>query len=355
MKDYLKCSERNYGLDILKIISIISVILLHYNNGTMGGTLKYVEKESINFYITYFFESCTIIACNLFVMISGYYLCNSSKIKIRKVFDIIGLLVFYGVIIYIVSLLKGLTIFDKESFKTMLRTITARWFIDTYILLYILHPFINKVIYNITKKEFEWLIIICVFFFSIWSSILKPSNVINVNQFIKDSGYGIINFIMIYFIGAYIRIHRNSLNPNKLLMFMTYMLLSIWNSILMTKYAQAFQYNFIINIINTILVFLIFKNLNIKREKWISKISTTSLAVYIIHENSFIVSYIFKEIFRIEMFYNSNMFLLHMIVTCLTIFIICVVIEFIRKYLFKYTVDKLIDRIKWINKEIIIS
>ena len=29
--------KRNYSLDLLKIISIIFVIILHYNNGTMGG------------------------------------------------------------------------------------------------------------------------------------------------------------------------------------------------------------------------------------------------------------------------------------------------------------------------------
>lgn len=29
--------KRNYSLDLLKIISIIFVIILHYNNGAMGG------------------------------------------------------------------------------------------------------------------------------------------------------------------------------------------------------------------------------------------------------------------------------------------------------------------------------
>ena len=200
-------SKRNYSLDLLKIVSIIFVIVLHYNNGEMRGLLSNIQPGTSNYFIAHFTEILTIIACNLFVLISGYFLCQSNKVKIRKIVDIINVLIFYGIVIYIVSILTGLTVFGKESLKLMILTIDNRWFVNIYVLLYILHPYINKVISNTNKKQHTILILICVFFFSIWSSIIKPHGIINLNTFVSDSGYGITNFIMLYFIGAYIRLY----------------------------------------------------------------------------------------------------------------------------------------------------
>ena len=79
--------ERNYSLDLLKIVSVIFVIVLHYNNGTMGGLLSNTQPGTLNFFIAHFTEILTIIACNLFVLISGYFLCKSNKIKICTYFQ----------------------------------------------------------------------------------------------------------------------------------------------------------------------------------------------------------------------------------------------------------------------------
>ena len=81
--------KRKYSLDLLKIVSMFFVIVLHYNNGNMGGLLNNVQTGTSNYFIAHFTEILTIIACNLFVLISGYFLCKSNKIKIRKIVDII--------------------------------------------------------------------------------------------------------------------------------------------------------------------------------------------------------------------------------------------------------------------------
>ena len=342
--------KRNYSLDLLKIISIIFVIILHYNNGTMGGLLSNTTPGTSNYFIARFTEILTIIACNLFVLISGYFLCKSNKIKIRKIVDIVILLFFYGIVIYAVSIFTGLTLFNKETLKSMFLTIDDRWFINIYVLLYILHPYINKIISNINKKQHTMLILICVFFFSVWSSILKPQGVLNLNTFVSDGGYGITNFIMLYFIGAYIRLYYDNKKMNKLILFIIYICLSLLGTFIYYNFSNAISYNFIINVINSIIVFLFFKNIIITKGKIISKFAECSLAIYIIHENSFIRSYIYRNIFLSSSFYDSSFLIINMIFSCIAIFIICAIIEFIRKYLFKITINKLIDKSKFLNK-----
>ena len=53
MKSELK---RNYNLDLLKIVSIIFVIILHYNNGTIGGLLLNTKPGTLNYFIARFSE-----------------------------------------------------------------------------------------------------------------------------------------------------------------------------------------------------------------------------------------------------------------------------------------------------------
>lgn len=344
--------KRNYNLDLLKIVSIIFVIILHYNNGIMGGLLVNTKPGTLNFFIAHFSEILAIIACNLFVLISGYFLCKSNKIKIRKIVDIVILLFFYGIVIYAVSIFTGLTTFNKETFKSLLLTIDDRWFINIYVLLYILHPYINKIIFNINKKQYTMLILICVFFFSVWSSILEPEGILNLTTFVRDEGYGITNFIMLYFIGAYIRLYYDNKKMNKLVLFVIYILLSLLGTLIYYNFPNAISYNFIINIINSVIVFLIFKNIKITKGKTISKFAECSLAIYIIHENLFIRGYIYKDIFSSSAFYNSSFMLINMIYSCIAIFIICAIIEFTRKKLFKITIDKLIDKCIILNKVI---
>ena len=242
--------------------------------------------------------------------------------------------------------------FNKETLKFMFLTIDARWFADIYILLYFLHPYINKVISNINKKQYTMLILICVFFFSIWSSILKPQGVLNLNTFINDNGYGITNFIMLYLIGAYIRKYYEDKKLKKMPLLIVYIVLSLTGTFIYYKFPAAANYNFIINIINSVILFLIFKNIKITKGKIISKVAECSLAVYIIHENLFIVSHIYKDIFQTPLFYDSPWMILHMIGTCIAIFAICVLIEFARKFIFKVSINKLIDKSKLLNKVI---
>ena len=342
--------KRNYSLDLLKIVSMLFVIILHYNNGNMGGLLDNVQTGTSNYFIAHFTEVLTIIACNLFVLISGYFLCKSNKIKIRKIVDIIILLFFYGIIIYAICICTGLTIFNKKTLKLMFLTIDNRWFINIYILLYLLHPYINKIISNINKKQFTMLIAICIFFFSVWSSILRPQGILDLNSFVTDGGYGITNFIMLYLIGAYIRLYYDNKKINKFILLIIYICLSLLGTFIFYKFPNATSYNFIINIINSVIVFLIFKNITISKGKIISKFAEYSLAIYIIHENSFIRVYLYRNIFLSSSFYNSSFLLINMAYTCIGILLICATIEFVRKTLFKITINKLIDKSKYLNK-----
>ena len=319
---------------------VLGIIILHYLN--YGGFLTENISQT-NHVIVNFFESISIVCCNVFIIITGYLCINKDHIKIRKVFDILFMLITYGIIIFIISLLLKIQFFNFNTILIFVKSITSRWFVTNYIILYLLIPLINKFVKQLDKKEYIYLIFILVLFFSIWPTFFD-------NVTLKDNGYGIINFFILYLIGGFIKLFNKDFNSA--------MLVIIYIFTLLITYVGSFyigrvwMYSSIFCLINSVCVFMIFKNLNIKDNKIINIVSSCSLAIYVLHENQLIVRYLFKNVLKTPLFYDSNYMFVHMIVCSIIVLIICCIIEMIRKYIMSKTFDKLFNKISLINKQV---
>ena len=80
--------NRNSSVELLRIIAILGVVILHYNNAAIGGAFKYVPSPSLKEYYLFFTECLFIAGVNIFYMISAYYLSKSNKRKLSKVVDL---------------------------------------------------------------------------------------------------------------------------------------------------------------------------------------------------------------------------------------------------------------------------
>lgn len=330
---------RKSNIELLRIICILMVITLHYLNGKMGGALNNVIIGSFNYYLVHFIESLCVVAVNVFIIITGYFSYQRSKIKISKPIYLLYLSVIYGIIIYAILLIIGRVSVNQESLLKLLNSIMNRWFVIVYIVLYLLIPYINKLINYISQKNYKVLIVICVIFFYLWPSIYT-------DVLIKDKGYGIINFTVLYLIGAYIAKYKDTF-ISKRKTFFVYLLCVLITTILSMFYDnRAFAYNSIFNLIGGVSIFLLFKNMIIKDKKIINTLSSYSFSTYIIHENTFIVAIIFKEIFNSNSYYDSNYLIINLIISVLGTYFACIFIEAIRRFLMK-KVDKKINSIKY--------
>ncbi|WP_195515209.1 acyltransferase [Paraclostridium bifermentans] len=336
--------SRKSNIELLRIFAILMVLTLHYLNPNMGGALKEINKGDTYYYVIKAIESFSIIAVNLFIIISGYFMVNSKKVSLSKIVNLALLAYFYGVILYLFSVIIGKSNFGYgeliRSFNISLSG--GYWFIQSYIILYLLSPYINIMLNNINKKNHEILIIISLLFFSIWPSFFDnaPKN---------DSGYGIITFIILYIIGNYIRRYFNS-NKNFIHFFSVYVLCSIITTIAPKLNLKGYwDYNFIFNIIGAISLFMAFIKLDIKA-KWINKISTFVFAVYIIHVNPYISKFLYIDILKCNLFYNSKYFIFHMILSILFIFILCLLIEVMRRYLITIII-KILKKVGYRKKD----
>ena len=336
-------NKRNIGLDCLRIISMIMIVFLHYLG--KGGLLDIENTSNLYHIIYYFIEALSIIAVNCYVLINGYFLIKS-KFKWKKVLQLWLETLFYSVFIYIVIIALGLKEISVKGIIFSLFPILTKeyWFINIYLVMYILSPFINKLINSLDKKEYQKLIIILLICFSI-ISILPDEYTLDTSH-----GYGIIWFICLYLIAGYIRIYGipKKFKVNKNFYFLIiYFIFAILVTIgmLVSDFVGDFlgigisrekfiQYNNIFVLIELIALFMFFKQLNIKNIKVIKIvefIAPLTLAVYLIHEQSQLRTVLYNKILHTEICYHNPYEIFIMIGSVLAIFIVCIIIEFIRQ------------------------
>lgn len=333
--------ERDSNFELLKIILTLMIIVLHYCNSSMGGLLKEVKIGTINYCLTHLVESICIIAVNIFIIITGYFSCKKKSINISKPIKLYILSIFYGITISGIIIILTKKSINLTLIKTFLITTFSRWFVIIYCILYLLIPYINKLINSLTKKQFEIFIIINIVFFCIWPTFF--TNVTN-----RDAGYGITNFIILYSIGGYIKNYQNSKKSKKLLISI-FAITTIITTIFSFISGRAWFYSSIFNLISSISLFELFRGIKIKNNNIINKLSTYTFSVYIIHENSFLAKILYQSIFKSNKYWNSNLMILNLLLTVIGIYIICIIIEYIRQLIFKKIID---DKIEKINYEI---
>ena len=333
---------RNSSLELLRIVSMIMVLCLHINTDltmTQGIELSYFCKN-----ILYIIESLAIVAVNCFVLISGYFSVTSDRLKVRRIFDIIFETSIYGIFIYFGYCISGEQDFNGQMLNqcALPYFYNKSWFINVYVILSILAPFVNKALVSLSKKQYQALLGIMLTLFSIWKTFVTnpPSD---------DYGYGIISFVLIYMIGGYLRLHfDNKVNP--FLTFFLYLAASSITCALYFLYGRRWiNYNSIFVIIASVLLFLTFANMRLN-SKVINYIARSVLAVYIIHSNQLIRGHIFLDYFGIQNYIGSGFLFAYYIFTVLGTFVICILIDIARQYLFKYTFDKLFDKAKTLNR-----
>ena len=331
---------RNSNIEILRIISMLFIVVSHYtvHNGVLNSSLPIGLNRLL-------LEITTLgnIGVIIFVLITGYYMIKQKSFKLKKIVNLYFQVAFYSIIIYILFIILKL---EPISIRGIIKsfipiTFGQYWFVTAYFLLYIFSPFINKFLNNLSRKEHLNFIIISIFIFSI------------VSTFTMQQLYGneIIQFIIFYSMGAYLKkypknIFSENKKINKILLIITTLLL-IGSVVIFDLFGKNISYttymfnrNSILSILFSLSLFNIFINKKSFTNNFINIIASCSFGVYLIHDNSLVRSVIWSNIFKNSNYIYSNFLIIHMLFTIIIVYIVCTIIEYIRKN----TVEKLITK-----------
>lgn len=352
-------TARNASLDLLKCISMLMVVALHATNTEMGLlNMSFAPPGDIKWIFSFVVRSFAFVAVDCFVLITGYFMCKA-KFSYKKVIKLWITVFTYSFGLYcILCLLPFVSIsFSLKDFITYFFPVSYKkyWFVTSYITLYILTPFINKFISNCTKAEHRTVLIVFTGLF-----ILLPTAF--GDRLETNGGYSTCWFIVLYLSAAYIRIYGlPKLHYGRIYFcLVTIAFLSVLvteltdNAIIDSFFGHFLNYNSIVIYPAAVCLFMFFLNKNIPGEKpaakAIIKISSLSFGVYLFHEHNCIRPIIWNEIVDLSRYQNSTVkFILIMTASVFIIFIIGIVIEWVRSSLYKLVepfIFKITDRIK---------
>ena len=188
--------ERQSNIELLRILCMLMVMILHFNNQCANPDLLGFPNELTSQYTWGFLIECfCIVAVNCFVLISGYFGIN---LKVSSVLRLYLQCFFIGLLSYLLYVaLTPATIEIKPLLGRLLAfTHNHWWFVISYLCLMLVSPFLNAAIENISPKK----LLLCTILYGViviyfgWYKHLESTN----------SGYSFVSFVFLYLIGRYI-------------------------------------------------------------------------------------------------------------------------------------------------------
>ena len=335
---------RQSNIELLRIFAIIGVIILHYNNKDIGGGFNFVQKYGFNYYTLMVLESINICAVNLFMLISGYFSCNNKKTKFQKPFKLLLQTILFSLSWNVLSCILN----RKLSIESIIvGIIPSNYFIILYIVVYIVSPYLNVLRDKVDTK----FITIVFLLFSVEPTVVDVFTQItnkewlglsNIGMYGSQWGYQIINFILMYYIGMYLKdnIDHHILKQSKLIykLIGVISLITLWSCIsdsLGLSRNIAWSYCNPLVIIESILIFLIFNKINIGTIKWINRLSSASLTIYLFH--GYLISHV-KISWAVSQ--NVIILLIHIILSAFVIYLLGFIVHLIFEYIYSIVFGK---------------
>lgn len=328
--------ERNYSIDLLKIISMMMVVVLHLN--LFGGLNRSARlSDDLAFRLTVqFFERLCFIAVDVFVIISAWFLSASHtySLKSKRIIRIVVSMFFWYIVASVVAFALGY----RPEVKSIILSIpligTSYDFIAGYLVMYFLSPYLNKLTSSLTEQSYKKLSAGLFLLFC----LLAP---VTANGYLGvGKGYNFAWFICIYIIVGYIR--KNGFWQKY--SWMTYLLLYlsltvigiIWH--LPMFYISKGYYNDPVIFIASLSCFLLFASFTVRNETMKAIINffvPLSVAVFFIHANPFIEEWFRSQGLSSKINERALYYVLVIPALTLLIYICCALCEYLRNLLFE--------------------
>lgn len=336
--------NRNYGIDFLRILSMLFVLLLHILKH--GGILANLEKFSLAYNIAWFVEICAFCAVNCYALISGFF-GYSSKQKYSNIINLYFQTAFYAVLATGIFYVMNPDEIGKRAFIKAVFPFgfNVYWYFTAYFCMFFFIPFMNKILEVCDFKQLTGLVSASIIFFSIIPLIFKS------DVYFTNNGYTVLWVSVLYIIGGYIRkyeLHKKISNIKCILLYFGAVLVTFGQKVI-TEYVKFIVDGKTVNeglfikytsptmVICAVSLLCLFAKVDFKdgMKKLTAIFSPFAFSVYLIHTAPFVWSKVMKNRFVTFAEFNPIVMILVVFATAIGIFALCSLIDFVRVQLFK--------------------
>ena len=345
-------TQRNSNLELFRIITMLLIVAHHYvvNSGLAGtGNPLHTNPTSYQTVFLYLFGAWGKTGINCFVLISGYFMCTS-HITAKKFAKLLLEVEFYKIGIYLIFAITGYTKFSLTGLLKAFLPVTsiAQNFTGCYLVFFLLIPFLNVTVRNMSEKQHLYLIALLGTIYILLGSLLGGNIVMNY----------ITWFVVLYFIASYVRLYHKSVFENTTLwavlaacsVIISIVCIVSFHFIgIKTKGINAYYLmtdsNKLLAFTTAFCCFMFFKNVEIKQSKFINTVAASSFGVLLIHANSATMHrFLWGDLLGVVKMYHSPFLIVHAISSVLGIYAVCTAIDYLRICFIEKPFFKLWDR-----------
>lgn len=352
--------NRNYGIDLLRIVSMLLVLTLHVLK--QGGILNHTQPLSAKYEVAWLLETAAFCAVNCYAIISGY-VGYRSKFKVSAVVSIWLQVIFYTVgITAVFSVFLPQTVTWRTWVAACFPVMSEQyWYFTAYFALMFFAPLLGAAIQHLDRGVLR---------ISIWGvGILFTvlSTVFSVDHFMLNNGYTLLWLLYLYIVGAYIHKYNVESKHSALTYFMMYLVMVAltWGSQLLMEFnpeklkgwAEFYGTHVLLRYTSpTILLaglalVLCFAKLKFPfGKKLIALLAPHAFAVYIIHTQKLVWKHIFENRFASFTELSGWNMLAAIAVAVVAIYLLCTLVDILRSALFKLLHIKPV--LLWLDKKL---
>lgn len=280
--------KRNGNIEAFRIILMLGVIafhILHYGN-------IFERADGPTTTILWLIKSFANLSVNCFVLITGYFQCQST-FKPRKLMALVTQVFFWSVVCYAAYLLAGGQLQRKGLVQTLLPwLIGGNWFAIVYIALYLISPFLNIFLRALDRRQATALLVLLIALFC------TPMYA----EQLALQPLGFPWFLVVYFVGAYLRLYPPRRRPALWAALLLLSVAGLWllRLIPMPGWEKIpeylWNYNSYLPLCGAVAAFLLFLW---RRERmyprWVFRLAGVTFGIYLIHDNYFFQNVIWAQ------------------------------------------------------------
>ncbi len=342
--------KRVVSIELLRILAMMMVVMLHYLG--KGQLLPALTGEmSLNGYVAWGLESLSIVAVNVYMLISGYFLVNS-QFKSGRLVELLCQTLFYSILVSVVLMAAGIISVDSLTVNRILEMIFPvqmehYWFISAYVIMYLFSPILSVAVKHMEQKQLRNTIIGLLLFFGLSKSILP------VELAMDNFGYDGLWFMCVFLVAAYIRLYEIPFfAKGKSRAFVCYLAgcagIYVITFVVRAFYLKtgsldhfvqtAYDYNHVVNLFAAVSLFYVFLKMELSTEGKLAKVvyavAPYSLGVYLLHEQ-LEVRYLWPTWLGATLEGNVVLLVLRCLLAVVTVYVVGTLVDALRSVLFR--------------------
>ena len=186
---------RNYGIDLLRILSMIMIVTLHVLR--QGGILEVLDTGTVKYFTAWTLESLSLCAVNIYALISGFVGVSSGSARFYKILSMWIQVEFYCIISTVILYCTKTDTFDFAELINRLAPVSTNryWYFTAYFIMFFFTPVFNKLLQSLHERQMKYLFGIIFIFASLWPTVWQ-ADIMKLNN-----GYSFLWLSLLYLLG----------------------------------------------------------------------------------------------------------------------------------------------------------